>query len=117
MRSIAKPQPRRTLTDQQTANLIKLAALPPEQRLAEIMRLVRQAFSSWQLPLLKAWGVTISPQLLRVSPNLKTTLLAHGGSHTHVLTSGSTVVLHQVASIPAGWCLLGSVRRVTCHTH
>uniref|UniRef100_A0A383WDW5 Piwi domain-containing protein n=1 Tax=Tetradesmus obliquus TaxID=3088 RepID=A0A383WDW5_TETOB len=64
--SIAKPQPRRTLTDRQTADLIKLAALPPEQRLAEIMRLVRQAFSSWQLPLLKAWGVTISPQLLQV---------------------------------------------------
>jgi hypothetical protein len=65
--SIAKPQPRRTLTDRQTAELIKLAALPPQHRLRAIQQLVQQAFNSWQLPLLKAWGVVISPKLLRVS--------------------------------------------------
>jgi hypothetical protein len=32
-----------------------------------MMQLVKQAFSNWQLPLLQAWGVKISPQLLRVS--------------------------------------------------
>jgi hypothetical protein len=64
--SIDKPQPRRTLTDRQTADLIRLAALPPDQRRRALMQLVQQVFSSWKLPLLQQWGVSISPQLLKV---------------------------------------------------
>jgi hypothetical protein len=60
------PQPRRTLTDRQTADLIKLAALPPDARRRALMQLVQQAFSNWQLPLLQKWGLAISPQLLKV---------------------------------------------------
>jgi hypothetical protein len=65
-RSITKPQPRRTLTDRQTADHIKLAALPPDVRRRALMQLVQQAFSNWKLPLLQKWGVAISPQLLKV---------------------------------------------------
>eukprot|EP00882_Tetradesmus_deserticola_P023758 GHRQ01025869.1.p1 GENE.GHRQ01025869.1~~GHRQ01025869.1.p1 ORF type:complete len:543 (+),score=233.39 GHRQ01025869.1:46-1629(+) len=66
--SIAQPQPRRTLTDRQTADLIKLAALPPDRRRSALMQLVKQTLSNWRLPLLQAWGVAISPDLLRVRP-------------------------------------------------
>jgi hypothetical protein len=61
------PTPRKNLTESQTAELIRVAALPPERRLAAYKAVLQKMVSSWQL--FRQWGVDISTSLMQVTTN------------------------------------------------
>lgn len=64
--SVAEPQARRALSDRQTADLIRVAALPPERLLKSLQEIIRRQLSNLQLPLLQQWGVSVEPKPLEV---------------------------------------------------
>lgn len=63
------PTPRKNLTESQTAELIRVAALPPDRRLAAYKAVLQQMVSGWQL--FRQWGVNVSTTLMQVTTTLE----------------------------------------------
>lgn len=67
------PTPRKNLSEAQTAELIRVAALPPDRRLAAYKAVLQHMVSGWQL--FSQWGVNISTTLMQV--DIVTMLVLH----------------------------------------
>lgn len=60
----ALPTPRKNLTEAQTADLIRVTALPPAQRRQAYRAVLQKIMSGWTL--FKQWGVDFSKAFLEV---------------------------------------------------
>lgn len=65
-RSVPEPQAWTALTDRQTADLIRLAALQPEQRLRSLRSIIMAQLAGFRLSLLQLWGIAVNTDPLEV---------------------------------------------------
>jgi hypothetical protein len=96
---------------------VRSAALRPRDRLSRLMANVQQLFSSFRLPALMAWGVTIGGRLLRVLGRLLPTSPPHFGCSACVAGAADAgewerarprergAALAVAAALPS-WCVL-----------
>jgi hypothetical protein len=69
------PTPRKDLNDKQTAELIRVAALPPARRLQAYKTVMNRIVSGWTN--FKQWGVTISANFMQVGAAITYCRTAH----------------------------------------
>jgi hypothetical protein len=58
------PTPRKNLTEAQTAELIKVAALPPARKLQAYKAIIQRVLAPWSL--FNQWGVSVGANFLQV---------------------------------------------------
>lgn len=58
------PTPRKNLSEAQTAELIKVAALPPWRKLQAYKAVIQRVLSPWSL--FKQWGVSVGSSFMQV---------------------------------------------------
>lgn len=58
------PTPRKHLTEAQTAELIKVSALPPARKLQAYKAIIQRVLAPWSL--FKQWGVSVGANFLQV---------------------------------------------------
>lgn len=63
------PTPRKNLSEAQTAELIKVAALPPARKLQAYKAVIQRVLSPWSL--FKQWGVSVGANFMQVTIHTK----------------------------------------------